>query len=154
MEGFNVNKTTVYCMASALAVTMASTPIYSVMADTTSEPVQVQTNVQIKNASDFIQKYLSVSVTKNKVTEYTLITEANEKNYESILEGDVVFENLDESLQQSIIKAYQQEYDKAVKVDTTKTDESLQDKDKKDAYTLLVESAQSVKAELDEKAKQ
>lgn len=154
-----MNKTTVYCVASALAVSMVSSPVLDVMAKTKNETtpiVQEQTPVQIQNAEEFISKYLYVEVNQNDKTDGTnqdkdsvqvLITAATKENYEKLLEGNEVFKTLTVELQNEIKKDYQTEYDKIVKIQEDKNKEL-------DAYTILMNQAADVEKEVQEENKE
>lgn len=152
-----MKKTTVCCVASALAVSMVSSPLMNVMADTTSNPVQItqeQTPIEIKTPEEFLNTYLKVKVensTKDATEDvYVLITEATKDNYEQLLNGNKVYETLSEELQSQIQKMYQDEYDKIVRIDSTQKQE-----EKKDAYSDLINKAQEVeKAVQEEQSKE
>lgn len=147
-----MKKTTVCCVASALAVSMVSSPLMNVMADTTNKPVQItqeQTPIEIKTPEEFLNTYLKVKVessTKDTAEDvYVLITEATKDNYELLLNGNKVYETLSEDLQKQIQNAYQDEYDKIVKIDSTQKQEG-----KTDAYSNLIEKAQEVEKAVQE----
>lgn len=153
-----MNKTTVYCVASALAVSMVSSPVLNVMAKTKNETtpiVQEQTPIQIQNAEEFISKYLYVEVNQNDKTNelnqdedsiQVLITAATKENYEKLLEGNEVFKTLSLELQNEIKKDYQTEYDKIVKIQEEKNKDL-------DAYTVLMKQAMDVEKEVQEENK-
>ena len=149
-----MKKTTVCCVASALAVSMVSSPLMNVMADTTSNPVQItqeQTPIEIKTPEEFLNTYLKVKVensTKDTTEDvYVLITEATKDNYEQLLNGNKVYETLSEELQNEIQKMYQDEYDKIVKLDSTHKKE---EQENKNAYSDLMDKAQEVEKAIQE----
>lgn len=81
--GFVVNKAKVYCVASAVAVCVASTK-YGCACQTV-QPVKLEEKAQQTiTADDFIKQYLSTKEivkdsTNKDVEKYTLITKADEK---------------------------------------------------------------------------
>lgn len=116
--GFVVNKAKVYCVASAVAVCVASNPNMDVLAKQV-QPVKLEEKAQQTiTADDFIERYLStkeiVKDSTNKDVEiYTLITKVDEKNYSFVLAGDQLFKVLTNENQNQIKKAYQDAYEKA-----------------------------------------
>lgn len=116
--GFVVNKAKVYCVASAVAVCVASNPNMDVLAKQV-QPVKLVENAQQTITADvFIKQYLStkeiVKDSTNKDVEiYTLITKVDEKNYSFVLEGDQLFKVLTKENQDQIKNAYEDAYKKA-----------------------------------------
>ena len=94
--GFVVNKAKMYCVASAVAVCVASNPSMDVLAKHL-QPVKLEEKAQQTiSAEDFIKNYLStkeiVKDNENKDIEiYTLITKVDEKNCTSVFNGDQLF---------------------------------------------------------------
>lgn len=116
--GFVVNKAKVYCVASAVAVCVASNPNMDVLAKQV-QPVKLEEKAQQTiTADDFIKQYLStkeiVKDSSNKdVEKYTLITKVDEKNYSFVLAGDQLFEVLTKENQDQIKTAYETAYTEA-----------------------------------------
>lgn len=116
--GFVVNKAKVYCVASAVAVCVASNPNMDVLAKQVQPVKLVEKAQQTITADVFIKQYLStkeiVKDSTNKDVEiYTLITKVDEKNYSFVLAGDQLFKVLTNENQNQIKKAYQDAYEKA-----------------------------------------
>lgn len=113
--GFVVNKAKVYCVASAVAVCVASNPNMDVFAKQV-QPVKLEEKAQQTiTADDFIKKYLSTKEivkdsTNKDVEKYTLITKVDEKNYSFVLAGDQLFKVLTKENQNQIKKAYEDAY--------------------------------------------
>lgn len=113
--GFVVNKAKVYCVASAVAVCVASNPNMDVFAKQV-QPVKLEEKAQQTiTADDFIKQYLSTKEivkdsTNKDVEKYTLITKVDEKNYSFVLEGDQWFKVLTKENQNQIKKAYEDAY--------------------------------------------
>lgn len=116
--GFVVNKAKVYCVASAVAVCVASNPSMDVFAKQV-QPVKLQEKAQQTiTAEDFINQYLSTKEivkdsTNKDVEKYTLITKVDEKNYSFVLAGDQLFKVLTEENQNQIKEAYEKKYSDA-----------------------------------------
>ena len=116
--GFVVNKAKMYCVASAVAVCVASNPSMDVVAKHL-QPVQLEEEAQQTiSAEDFIKNYLStkeiVKDNENKDIEiYTLITQVDEKNCTSVFNGDQLFKELTEKNQNEIKEAYETAYKNA-----------------------------------------
>ncbi len=116
--GFVVNKAKVYCVASAVAVCVASNPNMDVLAKQV-QPVKLQEKAQQTiTAEDFINQYLSTKEivkdsTNKDVEKYTLITKVDEKNYSFVLAGDQLFKVLTEENQNQIKEAYEKKYSDA-----------------------------------------
>lgn len=116
--GFVVNKAKVYCVASAVAVCVASNPNMDVLAKQV-QPVKLEEKAQQTiTADDFIKQYLSTKEivkdsTNKDVEKYTLITKADEKNYSFVLAGDQLFKVLTEENQNQIKEAYEKKYSDA-----------------------------------------
>ena len=110
--GFVVNKAKVYCVASAVAVCVASNPNMDVLAKQV-QPVKLEEKAQQTiTADDFIKQYLSTKEivkdsTNKDVEKYTLITKADEKNYSFVLAGDQLFKVLTKENQDQIKEAYE-----------------------------------------------
>ena len=115
--GFVVNKAKVYCVASAVAVCVASNPNMDVLAKQV-QPVKLEEKAQQTiTADDFIKQYLSTKEivkdsTNKDVEKYTLITKVDEKNYSFVLAGDQLFKVLTKENQDQIKKAYGDAYSK------------------------------------------
>ena len=116
--GFVVNKAKVYCVASAVAVCVASNPNMDVLAKQV-QPVKLEEKAQQTiTADDFIKQYLSTkeivkdSINKD-VEKYTLITKVDEKNYSFVLAGDQLFKVLTKENQDQIKTAYENAYTEA-----------------------------------------
>ncbi len=115
--GFVVNKAKVYCVASAVAVCVASNPNMDVLAKQV-QPVKLEEKAQQTiTADDFIKQYLSTKEivkdsTNKDVEKYTLITKVDEKNYSFVLAGDQLFKVLTKENQDQIKKAYEDAYSK------------------------------------------
>lgn len=113
--GFVVNKAKVYCVASAVAVCVASNPNMDVLAKQV-QPVKLEEKAQQTiTADDFIKQYLSTKEivkdsTNKDVEKYTLITKADEKNYSFVLAGDQLFKVLTKENQDQIKTAYETAY--------------------------------------------
>lgn len=113
--GFVVNKAKVYCVASAVAVCVASNPNMAVLAKQV-QPVKLEEKAQQTiTADDFIKQYLSTKEivkdsTNKDVEKYTLITKADEKNYSFVLAGDQLFKVLTKENQDQIKTAYETAY--------------------------------------------
>ena len=116
--GFVVNKAKVYCVASAVAVCVASNPNMDVLAKQV-QPVKLEEKAQQTiTADDFIKQYLSTKEivkdsTNKNVETYTLITKVDEKNYSFVLAGDQLFKVLTKENQDQIKAAYETAYTKA-----------------------------------------
>lgn len=116
--GFVVNKAKVYCVASAVAVCVASNPNMDVLAKQV-QPVKLEEKAQQTiTADDFIKQYLSTKEivkdsTNKDVEKYTLITKVDEKNYSFVLAGNQLFKVLTKENQDQIKTAYQDAYEKA-----------------------------------------
>lgn len=116
--GFVVNKAKVYCVASAVAVCVASNPNMDVLAKQV-QPVKLEEKAQQTiTADDFIEQYLSTKEivkdsTNKDVEKYTLITKVDEKNYSFVLAGDQLFKVLTKENQDQIKNAYEDEYKNA-----------------------------------------
>ena len=116
--GFVVNKAKVYCVASAVAVCVASNPNMDVLAKQV-QPVKLEEKAQQTiTADDFIKQYLSTKEivkdsTNKDVEKYTLITKVDEKNYSFVLAGDQLFKVLTKENQDQIKAAYETAYTKA-----------------------------------------
>ncbi len=110
--GFVVNKAKVYCVASAVAVCVASNPNMDVLAKQV-QPVKLEEKAQQTiTAEDFIKQYLSTKEivkdsTNKDVEKYTLITKVDEKNYSFVLAGDQLFKVLTKENQDQIKTAYE-----------------------------------------------
>lgn len=110
--GFVVNKAKVYCVASAVAVCVASNPNMDVLAKQV-QPVKLEEKAQQTiTADDFIKQYLSTKEivkdsTNKDVEKYTLITKVDEKNYSFVLAADQVFKGLTIENQNQIKDAYE-----------------------------------------------
>ena len=110
--GFVVNKAKVYCVASAVAVCVASNPNMDVLAKQV-QPVKLEEKAQQTiTADDFIKQYLSTKEivkdsTNKDVEKYTLITKVDEKNYSFVLAGDQLFKALTKENQDQIKEAYE-----------------------------------------------
>lgn len=110
-----MNKAKVYCVASAVAVCVASNPNMDVLAKQV-QPVKLEEKAQQKiTADDFIKQYLSTKEivkdsTNKDVEKYTLITKADEKNYSFVLAGDQLFKVLTKENQDQIKTAYETAY--------------------------------------------
>lgn len=115
--GFVVNKAKVYCVASAVAVCVASNPNMDVLAKQV-QPVKLEEKAQQTiTAEDFIKQYLSTKEivkdsTNKDVEKYTLITKVDEKNYSFVLAGDQLFKVLTKENQDQIKTAYEDAYSK------------------------------------------
>ena len=115
--GFVVNKAKVYCVASAVAVCVASNPNMDVLAKQV-QPVKLEEKAQQTiTADDFIKQYLSTKEivkdsTNKNVETYTLITKVDEKNYSFVLAGDQLFKVLTKENQDQIKTAYEDAYSK------------------------------------------
>lgn len=137
-----MNKTTVYCVASALAVSMVSSPVTNVLAKNI-QPVKLEEKAQQTISVDaFIQKYLSTSeivkdADKKDVVVYKLITKADETNYQAILEGNNLFQTLTKENQDEIVNAYE-----------TQANLKKQDGCTLSAYQILVNEANDVLSNL------
>lgn len=113
--GFVVNKAKVYCVASAVAVCVASNPNMDVLAKQV-QPVKLEEKAQQTiTADDFIKQYLSTKEivkdsTNKDVEKYTLITKVDEKNYSFVLTGDQLFKVLTKENQDQIKTAYETAY--------------------------------------------
>ena len=113
--GFVVNKAKVYCVASAVAVCVASNPNMDVLAKQV-QPVKLEEKAQQTiTADDFIKQYLSTKEivkdsTNKDVEKYTLITKVDEKNYSFVLTGDQLFKALTKENQDQIKTAYETAY--------------------------------------------
>ena len=107
-----MNKAKVYCVASAVAVCVASNPNMDVLAKQV-QPVKLEEKAQQTiTADDFIKQYLSTKEivkdsTNKDVEKYTLITKADEKNYSFVLAGDQLFKVLTKENQDQIKEAYE-----------------------------------------------
>lgn len=116
--GFVVNKAKVYCVASAVAVCVASNPNMDVLAKQV-QPVKLEEKAQQTiTAEDFIKQYLSTKEivkdsTNKDVEKYTLITKVDEKNYSFVLAGDQLFKVLTKENQDQIKTAYETAYTEA-----------------------------------------
>lgn len=116
--GFVVNKAKVYCVASAVAVCVASNPNMDVLAKQV-QPVKLEEKAQQTiTADDFIKQYLSTKEivkdsTNKDVEKYTLITKVDEKNYSFVLAGNQLFKVLTKENQDQIKNAYEDAYKKA-----------------------------------------
>lgn len=116
--GFVVNKAKVYCVASAVAVCVASNPNMDVLAKQV-QPVKLEEKAQQTiTADDFIKQYLSTKEivkdsTNKDVEKYTLITKVDEKNYSFVLAGDQLFKVLTKENQDQIKTAYETAYTEA-----------------------------------------
>ena len=116
--GFVVNKAKVYCVASAVAVCVASNPNMDVLAKQV-QPVKLEEKAQQTiTADDFIKQYLSTKEivkdsTNKDVEKYTLITKVDEKNYSFVLAGDQLFKVLTKENQDQIKTAYENAYTEA-----------------------------------------
>ncbi|WP_295749411.1 hypothetical protein [uncultured Holdemanella sp.] len=112
-----MNKAKVYCVASAVAVCVASNPNMDVLAKQV-QPVKLEEKAQQTiTADDFIKQYLSTKEivkdsTNKDVEKYTLITKVDEKNYSFVLAGDQLFKVLTKENQDQIKKAYEDAYSK------------------------------------------
>ena len=113
--GFVVNKAKVYCVASAVAVCVASNPNMDVLAKQV-QPVKLEEKAQQTiTADDFIKQYLSTKEivkdsTNKDVEKYTLITKVDAKNYSFVLAGDQLFKVLTKENQDQIKTAYETAY--------------------------------------------
>ena len=113
--GFVVNKTKVYCVASAVAVCVASNPSMDVLAKHL-QPVKLEEKAQQTiSAEDYIKYYLStkeiVKDLNNKdIEKYTLITKVDEKNCTIVLTGNQLFKELTKENQDEIKNAYETAY--------------------------------------------
>ena len=113
--GFVVNKAKVYCVASAVAVCVASNPNMDVLAKQV-QPVKLEEKAQQTiTADDFIKQYLSTKEivkdsTNKDIEKYTLITKVDEKNYSFVLAGDQLFKVLTKENQDQIKTAYETAY--------------------------------------------
>lgn len=111
-----MNKTKVYCVVSAVAMSAVGSPMMNVLATNTTPVKEVSTNQTIEITTDeFIQNYLStktiVKDTKNvEQIVYTLIINVDENNYKSILSANGIFQLLKEDQQKEIINAYENSY--------------------------------------------
>lgn len=110
-----MNKAKVYCVASAVAVCVASNPNMDVLAKQV-QPVKLEEKAQQTiTADDFIKQYLSTKEivkdsTNKDVEKYTLITKVDEKNYSFVLAGDQLFKVLTKENQDQIKTAYETAY--------------------------------------------
>ena len=110
-----MNKAKVYCVASAVAVCVASNPNMDVLAKQV-QPVKLEEKAQQTiTADDFIKQYLSTKEivkdsTNKDVEKYTLITKVDEKNYSFVLTGDQLFKVLTKENQDQIKTAYETAY--------------------------------------------
>ena len=116
--GFVVNKAKVYCVASAVAVCVASNPNMDVLAKQVQPVKLVEKAQQTITADVFIKQYLSTKEivkdsTNKDVEKYTLITKVDEKNYSFVLEGNQLFKVLTKENQDQIKNAYEDAYEKA-----------------------------------------
>ena len=116
--GFVVNKAKVYCVASAVAVCVASNPNLDVLAKQVQPVKLVEKAQQTITADDFIKQYLRTKEivkdsTNKDVEKYTLITKVDEKNYSFVLAGDQLFKVLTKENQDQIKNAYEDAYKKA-----------------------------------------
>ena len=106
-----MNKAKVYCVASAVAVCVASNPNMDVLAKQV-QPVKLEEKAQQTiTADDFIKQYLSTKEivkdsTNKDVEKYTLITKVDAKNYSFVLAGDQLFKVLTKENQDQIKTAY------------------------------------------------
>ena len=101
-----MNKAKVYCVASAVAVCVASNPSVDVLAKHL-QPVKLEEkSQQTISAEEFIKNYLSI---KDNDT-YKLITKVNETNYLNVLKGNQLFNNLTSENQNEIKAAYETAY--------------------------------------------
>ena len=101
-----MNKAKVYCVASAVAVCVASNPSVDVLAKHV-QPVKLEEKAQQAiSAEEFIKNYLS---TKENDT-YKLITKVDEANYLSVLTGNKLFMDLTSENQDQIKAAYETAY--------------------------------------------
>ena len=101
-----MNKAKVYCVASAVAVCVASNPSVDVLAKHV-QPVKLEEKAQQAiSAEEFIKNYLS---TKENDT-YKLITKVDEANYLSVLTGNKLFKDLTSENQDQIKAAYETAY--------------------------------------------
>ena len=113
-----MNKTKVYCVASAVAVCVASNPSMDVLAKHL-QPVKLEEKAQQTiSAEDYIKYYLSTKEivkdsTNKDVEKYTLITKVDEKNYSFVLAGDQLFKVLTKENQDQIKTAYENAYTEA-----------------------------------------
>ena len=113
-----MNKAKVYCVASAVAVCVASNPNMDVLAKQV-QPVKLEEKAQQTiTADDFIKQYLSTKEivkdsTNKDVEKYTLITKVDEKNYSFVLAGDQLFKVLTKENQDQIKTAYENAYTEA-----------------------------------------
>ena len=113
-----MNKAKVYCVASAVAVCVASNPNMDVLAKQV-QPVKLEEKAQQTiTADDFIKQYLSTKEivkdsTNKDVEKYTLITKVDEKNYSFVLAGDQLFKVLTKENQDQIKTAYETAYTEA-----------------------------------------
>ena len=113
--GFVVNKAKVYCVASAVAVCVASNPNMDVLAKQVQPVKLVEKAQQTITADDFIKQYLRTKEivkdsTNKDVEKYTLITKVDEKNYSFVLAGDQLFKVLTKENQNQIKNAYEDAY--------------------------------------------
>ena len=94
-----MNKAKMYCVASAVAVCVASNPSMDVLAKHL-QPVKLEEKAQQTiSAEDYIKYYLStkeiVKDLNNKdIEKYTLITKVDEKNCTIVLTGNQLFKDL------------------------------------------------------------
>ncbi len=110
-----MNKTKVYCVASAVAVCVASNPSMDVLAKHL-QPVKLEEKAQQTiSAEDYIKYYLStkeiVKDLNNKdIEKYTLITKVDEKNCTIVLTVNQLFKELTKENQDEIKNAYETAY--------------------------------------------
>ena len=158
-----MNKTKVYCVASAVAVCVASNPSMDVLAKHL-QPVKLEEKAQQTiSAEDYIKYYLStkeiVKDLNNKdIEKYTLITKVDEKNCTIVLTGNQLFKELTKENQDEIKNAYETAYkDAGMKkaknctlsaYDIIVSQASKMVLDAKEQLSLLVKDAESLDASL------
>ena len=157
--GFVVNKAKVYCVASAVAVCVASNPSMDVLAKHL-QPVKLEEKAQQTiSAEDYIKYYLStkeiVKDLNNKdIEKYTLITKVDEKNCTIVLTGNQLFKELTKENQDEIKNAYETAYKNAGMIkaknctlsayDLIVSQASIMVQDAKEQLSLLVKDAESL----------
>lgn len=111
-----MNKTKIYCVVGAVAMSTVTSPMMNVLATNNMPVKEVSTNQTFEiTTADFIQNYLSTkSIVKDKnnvdQTVYTLIIGIDENNYKTILQGSGLFQLLKEDQQKEIINTYESSY--------------------------------------------
>lgn len=162
-----MKKTTACCVASAIALSVVGAPYYSVAANTTVN--DVQTLPEVKDANEFIRLYMSKEIIEldkdqKEVKTYELYTLADRDNYEAILKSKEIFDSLDQKLQDEILDAFEQAYEKRIeeliKDGKLILPETLDEKPVEDVleekvyqYNILVDAALKIQIEVEEEKK-